>query len=58
MKTARLWLGLVYGFGALGLALSLTQPLFLALTPFTLLIGALVLLYFEAARNLKTLVNL
>lgn len=58
MKTARLWLGLVYGFGALGLALSLTQPLFLALTPFTLLIGALVLLYFEAARNLKTMVIL
>jgi len=54
MKTARLWLGLVYFFGALGLAWSLTQPVFLALTPFTLLVGALVLLYFEQVRNLKT----
>jgi putative membrane protein len=54
MKTVRLWLGLVYGFGALGLAWPLSQSLFLTLTPFTLLIGAIVLLYFEQDRQPKT----
>lgn len=54
MKSARLWLGLVYGFGALGLAWSLSQSLFLALTPITLLGGAVVLLYFETERRLKS----
>lgn len=54
MKTARLWLGLVYGFGALGLAWSVSKPVFLALTPLTLLLGALVLLYFEAEKQAKT----
>lgn len=54
MKAARLWLGLIYGFGALGLAWSPTRSLFLMLTPFTLLFGALVLLYFEKASQPKT----
>ncbi len=54
MKSARLWLGLVYGFGAIGLAWSMSKPLFLALTPLTLLIGAMVLLYFEQEKRLKT----
>jgi putative membrane protein len=54
MKAARIWLALVYGFGALGLAWSTSQLLFLALTPFTLLGGALVLLYFEKEKRFKT----
>jgi len=58
LKQARLWLGMVYGFGALGLLLPITRPIFLALTPVTLLLGAAALLWFEETYTRKFLATL
>ncbi len=44
---------MVYGFGALGLAWPETRSFFLFFTPFTLLFGALHLLWFEKNRTSK-----
>lgn len=44
---------MVYGFGALGLAWPATRSFFLVFTPFTLLFGALHLLWFEENRGSK-----
>lgn len=44
---------MVYGFGALGLAYPATRSFFLLFTPYTLLFGAVHLLWFEQNRSSK-----
>lgn len=51
MKGFTIWWAMVYGFGALGLAFPATRSFFLFFTPFTLLFGAMHLLWFEENRT-------
>lgn len=55
LKPLRLWLGLIYFFGALGLWWDTSRPLFLMLTPYTLLLGALALLALDTGLRFKNI---